>query len=150
MSYADIRKRAQEAAQPAAPRFNCVASNCPCRGTISFDGGRWVCSAHAFSIPDQWPRITEKLNDHRWLIEFIDQIQAMNRAMEDWRAFSEQFWANQDEVCVPDEREEAVPYQNRMRGELLYRCGLSKRPGVRLPKQPTSRGNAADGWRKTA
>lgn len=151
MSYGNIKKRTQEAAQPVETiRQGCYASNCPCRGSISQEGGHFLCSAHAFIPADRWPGVTEKLRNHDWLIAFIDDIQRMDRMSEDWRRFAVQFWTNQDEACLPDVEEQAIPYQNRMRGELLYRCGLLKRPAVRLPQPITSRGNAADSLSRRA
>lgn len=145
MSYGNIRQRTHEAATPPADEAGCSASGCPCRGSVSLDnGGRFLCSAHAFSFPDQWPRITEKLREHDWLIAFTDDIAKLNREHRDWRGFAVQFWSTEDAYCNPHERESAQAYGLRMRGELLYRCGLGKRPAPRLPQQIKRRGNAAD------
>jgi hypothetical protein len=141
--FGSLRKRAHEAAQSAEVVGRCAANGCPCRGSVSFDGGRWACTAHAFSFPDHWPRITEKLREHDWLVAFMDDVAGMDRAGGDWRAFAAQFWANQDQHCMPDKVESAATYGYRMRGELLYRCGLGKRPPVKHPKPVKVRGNAA-------
>lgn len=144
MSYSSIRKQTHAAANPPEFSNRCHASGCPCRGTISMEGGHFLCSAHAFIPADQWPRVTQKLREHEWLIAFIGDMQRMDRHCEDWRGFAVQFWHNQDDYCKPDSRENAIPYQNRMRAELLYRCGLVKRPAVRLPQPLIKRfGNAA-------
>jgi hypothetical protein len=142
MSYGNIKRKTQEAAEPVST-LRCYANNCPCIGSISVDGGRWCCPAHAFAISDEWPRITSKLREHDWLAAFISDVQRMDRLNEDWRGFASQFWASQDPPCVPHAQENAIPYANRMRGELMWRCGLSKRPQVRLPQPVKVRGNAA-------
>lgn len=135
---------------PSEPTHNptgCWASNCPCRGSISLEGGHFVCSAHSAVPSDKWPRLTEKLREHDWLIAFTDDIARMDRAPEkdapSWREFAMKFWEGQDDYCQPNPKEGALPYQLRMRSELLYRCGLSKRPAPRLPQIPKVRGNAA-------
>lgn len=143
MSYGSMRKQLASSAQPAAPAFSnrCHAEGCPCRGTISVEGGKFCCAAHAFVPADRWPGVSEKLRDHDWLIGFIDDIKKMRGKCENWRTFAQMFWDGQDEFCLPHDRENFEPYENRMRGELLYRCGLSKRPAVRLPQEVTRRGN---------
>lgn len=138
MSYSQLRKQTHAAAQPvdSSPTGGCYASNCPCRGTISL-GGHFLCGAHAFADALQWPRITESLRTHDWLIGLHDDLQKMDRQHQDWRGYAVQFWANQDdgEVLQPHPKEGVVPYLNRMRGELLHRCGLSTRPALRLPAE---------------
>lgn len=141
MSFGNIRQKTQEPVEQS--NSSCHASNCPCRGTISFDGGRWMCYAHAFATPQDWPRITERLHEFGWLIQFTDDIKRMNEStingQRDWREFAEKFWGGQDEQCMPHASEEATKYINRMKGELLWRCGLSKRPAVRIPEPPKKR-----------
>lgn len=133
--YGAIRKQIQQQqAEPAPDLSRCTANGCPGRATLSVEGGRWCCAAHAFAISDQWPVITERLLQNVWLIEFIDEIKRMRRNFGDWRGFAERFWEGQDESCAPDPKEEFQPYENRMRGELLFRAGVAKRPHVRLPK----------------
>lgn len=146
MSYATIKRRTEQAAAPAENVSGCHASNCPRRGTISLGGDKFFCDAHAFSEADRWPRITESLRDHDWLIAFHDDLQRMVRACDpkqEWRSYAVQFWHDQEdgELLKPDPKEEAVPYMNRMRGELTYRCGLNKRPAIRLPQEIKGRGN---------
>jgi hypothetical protein len=143
MSYGAIRKRMVEQAQPVVNVSACHATGCPGRGTIAIEGGKFCCAAHAFAIADRWPVITHALNENRWLIEFMDEIKGMDRRCEDWRAFALRFWTNQDEDCMPHSEERFIPYENRMRQELTHRCGLNKRPAVRLPRQIKARGNAA-------
>jgi hypothetical protein len=133
--YGAIRKQMHEPAKAEAVDVSrCYANGCPCRASMSVEGGRWVCVAHAFAVPDRWPALTEKLREFSWLLEFIDELKVMERRLEDWRGFAMQFWANSDTVCQPDPKENFTPYENRMRGELLYRVGQMKRPTVRLPK----------------
>lgn len=139
MSLSNIRRRVHEAAQPAVPEpqgpGRCVANGCPCIGSVLVEGGRWCCTSHGFAASDNWPRITEGLNEHRWLLEFTAEVQKMHRRHEDWRAFAIQFWEGQDDYCKPDPREGVIPYFNRMKGELDYRLGLCKRPAPRLPQE---------------
>lgn len=112
----------------------CAAHDCPCRASVNAGGG-WTCSAHAYVPADRWPSVTRGLRDNSWLSEFIDEMRKMDYLHQDWRGFAMQFWENSDKSCQPDPREGAMPYQNRMRGELIFRAGgMSKRPQVRLPK----------------
>lgn len=126
----------------------CEANGCPYRASISMEGGKWCCGAHAFRPSHEWPMITEGLRDHLWLIEFTDEIRTMWHRHGDWRGFAVQFWANADAVCQPHADEGCVPYMNRMRGELLHRCkAIPKRPALRLPQfsipADADQGNAA-------
>lgn len=118
----------------------CVANDCPCRASMNFGSG-WTCSAHGIVPADRWPTVTRGLRDYLWLSEFIDTMRTMDARCEDWRGFAIQFWTNTDEWCKPVEGENAVPYQNRMRGEMLYRSGAAAcRPQIRLPKPRQARG----------
>lgn len=132
--------------EPERQSTNCHANHCPCRGTVSFDGGRFCCGAHAFAKQDDWPRITEKLHELKWLVAFTDDIQRIDqnpgKDTPDWREYATNFWSGQDDYCIPDPKEDCLPYQNRMRGELLYRLGQTKRPAPRIPEPVKSRGNA--------
>lgn len=144
MSYANVRRKMIEQHAPEPENVGrCHALGCPGRGSVSVEGGKFCCAAHAFVVSDRWPAVTHALCDSKWLIEFIDEIKSMDRRLEDWRGFAMQFWANQDEECAPHPKENFPPYESRMRAELLHRCGLQKRPNVRLPKPITKRGNAA-------
>lgn len=142
MSYGDLKKRTAQVHEPEF-QAGCHAHGCPCRGTLSVEGGKWVCAAHAFIPADRWQDATRKLREHDWLIAFTDDVQRMDQTHQDWRAYATQFWVNQDEFCIPDAKENAGPYGFRMRGELLFRCGLGKRPSPRIPKEIKRRGNAA-------
>jgi hypothetical protein len=122
----------------------CAAYDCPCRACVNIDGG-WTCSAHGAVPADKWPSVTRGLRDHIWLSEFIDEMRKMDRDNGDWRGFAMQFWANSDTTCQPHEKEAAIAYQNRMRGELLHRAGATKnRPQPRLPRPIQGRGYFAD------
>lgn len=136
MSYGSVRKRLAEQREQA-PEFDprrCVAHGCPCRASCSRDGVSFTCSAHDSAKADEWPRVTEALIEHKWLIELIDEIKSMGDKRADWRGFATQFWS-EDEVCRPHARESVEAYVLRMRSELLHRCGLMKRPAVRLPRE---------------
>ena len=112
----------------------CAANGCKCRASVKISGG-WTCFAHAHAEPEDWGQITTLMRENAWLGEFIDEVKLMESKSQDWRGFAMQFWANADPYCQPDPRENAVPYENRMRSEFLYRIGqLSKRPAPRLPE----------------
>lgn len=143
--YGALRQRTQEAGTPPVDETRCAASGCPCRASVNLEG-RWACSAHGFAAFEDWPRITERLREFGWLLAFTDDVAKHARMPRSyWREFASEFWADQDLHCVPDAKESAEAYGYRMRGEMLWRCGLTaKRPKVRLPKEPTGRrGNAA-------
>lgn len=137
MSFGNIRQRTHAAAaapqEPEGPQM-CVVNGCPCIATVNT--GPWTCSTHGFAGSEEWPRITEGLRNHDWLLAFTRDIQAMDRKHEDWRGFAKQFWAGQDDYCMPDPKEGCIPYFNRMKGELDHRLGLCKRPAPRLPQPP--------------
>jgi len=63
MSYTDSqRKYAAEKAQVENDEYNrllCTANNCPMEWTV--DAGKRLCSFHAWSDPQKWPRITDEL-----------------------------------------------------------------------------------------
>lgn len=141
MSLSNFRKRNAEPQEPERDPSRCIANGCPCRGSVSHDGSRFMCSAHADVPADRWPMLSERLRDHVWLIEFTDEMQKMDRQHGDWRGFALQFWANSDQECAPVEGENAIPYQLRMRSELMFRCGLmTKRPTPLLPQQQPAKG----------
>jgi hypothetical protein len=152
MSYGNIKQRTHDAAQPPqrSPLL-CYADNCPCNGSTSSDGSRFLCSAHSCVPSEDWREVTEKLRNHGWLIAFTDDLLKVEKARKKngpgWREYATEFWTGTDPACLPHERENMLPYQNRMRGELLYRCGLSKRPAVRLPQESKDRGPAF-AWRQ--
>jgi hypothetical protein len=145
MSLSSIRKRTHEAApqEPEGPQ-RCEALGCPCLASVQIEGGRWLCSTHGFAVPEVWPRVTEKLREHEWLIQFTTDIQKMDRRNEEWREFAERFWDGQDDFCKPvagemvngrrTRCEFAIPYFNRMKRELDYRVGLCQRPQPRIPE----------------
>lgn len=124
----------------------CPANGCKLRATVRLEGGAFCCSAHAWLEPEDWSRATSRLGENDWLSGFIDEMQRMDQRSTDWRGFAMQFWENSDKFCQPDKQENAIPYQNRMRGELLYRCGLiPNRPQVRLPQAVKPGGRFAQG-----
>lgn len=145
--FRELAKQRQ-AEEPAEDTTRCHAEHCPCRATVNLSGGRWTCGAHAFAKVETWPLITERLREHAWLIGFIDDVQRIeqerNSKALDWRAYATKFWTGIDEHCLPDPKEDCIPYQNRMRGELLYRIGQTKRPAPRLPQPPKMRGNVGE------
>jgi hypothetical protein len=135
--YGSLRKRMQQTQQePERDPGACVALGCPCKGSVSMEGGGFTCTAHGAIPSDRWPMVSERLREHRWLIEFIDEMRKMDAEHGDWRGFAVQFWT-EDQYAAPVAGENAIPYQLRMRGELMHRCGLLKnRPAPRLPKAP--------------
>lgn len=129
---------------PEVDVTRCPAYGCKLRATVSVGGSGFCCGVHAFAEPEDWQLITRRLSENDWLVEFIDELQAMEHKHQNWRDFAMQFWVNSDAFCQPHPQEPAILYQNRMRGELLFRCGqLAKRPQVRLPKNVVPRGQFA-------
>lgn len=132
MAYNSIRKPKEEEFQQDDTK--CQAYGCPCRASMRLSSG-WTCFAHAYASPEDFQRVTTLLRENSWLGNFIDEIILMDKAGTDWRGFSNQFWEN-DPHCKPHALENVNPYENRMRSELLFRCGqVSKRPEPRLPKE---------------
>lgn len=140
MSFAP-RNRA-ESSEYKKDETLCCADGCKCRSSVKISGG-WTCFAHAHAEPEDWRQITTMMREFSWLGEFIDEIKRMESKSQDWRGFAMQFWENSDRYCQPDPRENAVPYENRMRSEFLHRIGqLSKRPAPRLPETKHRKGGA--------
>jgi hypothetical protein len=144
MSFAKPDFSGQKAAKPEVDVTRCKAYGCKLRATVSTDGHGFCCGVHAFAVSDQWPDITRRLSENDWLVGLIDEVQRMDQRCQDWRGFANQFWENSDTACQPHPLENAIPYQNRMRGELLHRVGqLARRPQVRLPKNVQAAGQFA-------
>jgi|GEM_PF-3002572 len=49
--------------------LDCRASGCPLRWSVSTEGRHQLCSYHAWTEPNQWPEITQRLQmDGPWLL----------------------------------------------------------------------------------
>jgi hypothetical protein len=140
VSFADIRRKTHEAANGSdrSDDTKCAALSCPCRASVKLESMGWACSTHAWAHAHLWPATTDALLTHRWLIDFIDQIGRIERMRDpkqpDWRSHATAFWKGVDDFCLPHEHEGFMSYQNRMRSELAYRCGVLGRPHPRLPR----------------
>lgn len=119
-----------EQRDPAA----CRAHGCPCRGTIDVGStGRFVCSWHAWADGNTWPRLTEQLHAHRWLLDHVGELMRLDRAGEPWLVVADSFWRNEPDMQPqPRERRAFALYVARLRAELAYRIGVrSTRPEAR-------------------
>lgn len=135
MSFAKPDFSGQKAAKNEVDVTRCPAYGCKLRASVLTEGHGFCCSVHAFAQMDEWQDLTRRLSENEWLSSFIDEMQKMDQKCLNWRGFAMQFWENSDKSCQPDPIENAIPYQNRMRGELLHRVGqLSKKPHVRLAR----------------
>lgn len=120
----------------------CKAENCPCRGTMDLTtSGRSYCQWHAWALPNDWPRITQELEEHRWLIDFITEVEICSTRGRrgDWQAKARDFFRT-DPHCQPSkvEIDRYNFYGWRLREELAWRIGVRKdRPSPRLPGIPT-------------
>lgn len=135
--------RAKQSDGEGEPEFErsstaCRALGCPCAGSIDIGRtSRFYCSWHAWAVPSDWPRITEQLLDHKWLIDFIGELtQSHDRGQRgDWQAKADEFFRT-DPHCIPssDERTRWNLYCWRLREELAWRIGVRKeRPDPRPP-----------------
>lgn len=135
MSFAKPDFQGQRANKPEVDETRCPAYGCKSRASVRTEGRGFCCSVHAFAEQDVWQDLTRRLSENDWLLGFIDEMQKMDRESKNWRGFALRFWENSDKTCQPDPHENAIPYQNRMRAELLYRVGqLSTKPIVRIAK----------------
>lgn len=141
MSTTAFRELANQKPQPEKDPTQCAAYGCRCRATVLTSGKDWACFAHAFAEVEDWQEITKRLHQHDWLLGLINDLRKMDRVHQDWRAYAMQFWLTEDRFCQPQAFENALPYQNRMLQELLYRIGQSpKRPQPRNPATPVAAG----------
>lgn len=130
MSFARSKKTAPAPRDEEPEITRCIATGCPCRATISLDGGRWYCGHHAFALPSDWPLLTERLRENEWLLRFIDMLLVdPTKRPEDWRGIAIRFWSA-DPHGAPRDFEERRSYEYRMREELRWRLGgeQGKRP----------------------
>lgn len=108
---------------------NCHAHGCPLRGTVDYgNSGRFFCTAHANTGPQQWSLITTAIREHLYLAQLIGDLQRMANAGEDWAKFATDYWTGYDEAMVPnpDERRNPSAYLYRLLGEFQYRIGRRK------------------------
>lgn len=141
MSFTKARTRSAEESTTEKDPTKCAAYGCKCRATVLTSGKDWACFAHAFAEMDDWQEITKRLHQHDWLLGLLNDLRKMDRAHQDWRSYAMQFWLTEDKFCRPEPYENALPYQNRMLLEILYRIGQSpKRPQPRNPATPTAAG----------
>ncbi len=143
MSFARSKKAAP-APQDDGPQITrCAATGCPCRATISLEGGRWHCATHAFAMPSDWPLLTERLRDNNWLLTFIDMLLVdPNKKPEDWFGIATAFWAA-DPFGAPREFETRRGYEYRMREELRWRLAGEKGPRPEPKDKRTQRAKAS-------
>lgn len=136
MSLSRARARSAEESSSAMDKDpkQCAAYGCKCRATVNVGGSGWACFAHGFANVDEWQDITRRLSENDWLLGLVNDLRRLAREHQDWRAYATRFWQESDPHGVPHAREGAVPYQDRMLREVLWRVGqLSKRPEPRLP-----------------
>lgn len=122
--HADPRTAAEAKATP----LRCTAYGCRLRGSTSVEGGGFQCTAHARTHPDLWQAVTQLLNEHDWLVAFIDDVRRLVNSPNtkaDWRAFARKFWTGIDDRCAPVKDEDGGAYELRMRLELLWRCKVT-------------------------
>ena len=139
MSFARSKKPAPAPQDDGPEVTRCHAIGCPCRGTISLEGGRWHCNTHAFALPSDWPRLTEGLRENDWLLQFIDMLLVdPKKPPEDWRGIAVEFWAA-DPYGAPRDFETRRGYEYRMREELRWRLD-----GLKDGKRPEPRDKRSD------
>lgn len=149
MSFARSKKSAPAPQDDGPEVTRCHAIGCPCRGSVRVEGGRWTCGTHAFSAPDDWPRLTEGLLEHRWLLDFIDGLLTKPPSREpepDWRGLAVAFWSA-DPFGAPRGFETRRGYEYRMREELRWRLagqrGTRPEPKDKRPAAARTGGNVA-------
>lgn len=122
----------------------CHAFGCPCGASVDLgSGGRGVCSWHAWAQAANWQAVTQALNEHQWLIDFIGEVMRVHSRgrLTDWIARSDAFFAT-DPHCQPtgEERDRFSFYLWRLREELSWRVGVRKdrpEPRVLVPTPKT-------------
>jgi hypothetical protein len=140
-----IRQRVREAASPPEDKAQriggCEAYGCPCRGSVDLgSGGKFFCQWHAWADPSAWADVTASLEQHRWLIDHIEELQRLYAKPSKgapWIRVAETYWREQPEMMpTPVERTNWNFYLWRLREELAHRCGLRKeRPVARKPER---------------
>ena len=146
------KARPAQAQEPERDASLCYANGCPLRGTIDRgNAGRFLCVCHDGKEAHEWPRITEKAHEFRWLAEFIFDVQRLAtttaRPAMNWDEFAARFWQDSDQHCMPSTFEAKFPqrYAYRMLGELRWRCGSeTQRPNpAQEPAYRKAGGNMA-------
>ena len=132
-------ERAAQDAEAASDPSACRATGCPCRGTIDLgSGGRRTCSFHAWAQPDVWGDITEQLQAHRWLIDFIGEVKVLHARSKlgTWQAKARTYFAEHADMQPTALEAKHWPfYEWRLREDLAWRVGVRKdRPQPRVPQ----------------
>lgn len=144
MSFVKARQRSTEVAAATEHHGNkCAANGCPLRGTIEPNGGRYVCVYHYTAQPDQWPRATEALHQHRNIIMGIDEVintSDIDWSMGKWQMMERFFDGEPDLQPTEAERKHRRWYEYRLHTWLLYLTGgVTKRPEPRKALEPVKR-----------
>jgi hypothetical protein len=150
-----IAQRVHEAMHPADDGHDdafdpgaCRASGCPCRGSVDLgSSGRFLCAWHAWAPPDKQHTVTHGLRSHRWLIDFIGEVQALYRdgaKGDPWIARAREFWLEEPRMQpTATEARHWSLYLWRLREDLSHRIGLRADAPVPRVRQCEEEGFAA-------
>ena len=64
--------------------YRCMANGCPLTGTISPNGGQWMCSFHFRTDSSQWPQMTEAIRNSEAIFGLLDDLRKISEI--DWSA----------------------------------------------------------------
>lgn len=125
---------------------NCAAHGCQMRGTMSRDGGKYLCFCH-YECEDAalWPEISRRISDERFLRAAIKEVTSIDEASWSngyWEMMAKYFDSEPSMRPTGDEKKKHEWYVYRLRDELKYRCDLIfKRPMPRESVNPSKKGN---------
>ena len=80
MSFLKTTKPKEE----TVTNFRCLANGCPLKGTISPNGGQWMCSFHFKTDSSQWPQMTEAIRNNEAIFGLLDDLRKISEI--DWTA----------------------------------------------------------------
>lgn len=137
--------------QPEQDPRRCTADGCSLRGTIDAGGGgRFFCSCHDRSEPEDWSEINAAIREHRWLVDLIGDLHRhINhpRRGQPWHEYAAMFWAGEDGMHPSrDELNNPPAYLLRMHQELLHRVRGAARMQPWIAADVRAR-NVAAGYR---
>ena len=137
MSFVKARQRTEVSAPAQEHSNKCAANGCPLVGSISSNGGRYVCSFHHAAEGEKWPRVTESMLQNEKILMAISEVIRMGDmdwVKGKWELMHRYFDGEPHLQPTIAEREHRRWYEYRLNGWVMYLTGLAKnKPVAREP-----------------